>query len=103
MSHTLQHTATHCNTLQHTATHCNTRVKVLIDGNDVYGAGLDFLRAKIPGPANTRIVLGFRGAGGRFYEASLCRTAYGCEYLIYTHIHTHTHTNELYVCIHICM
>jgi len=23
-SHTLQHTATHCNTLQHTATHCNT-------------------------------------------------------------------------------
>jgi len=23
-THTLQHTATHCNTLQHTATHCNT-------------------------------------------------------------------------------
>jgi len=24
VSHSLRHTATHCNTLQHTATHCNT-------------------------------------------------------------------------------
>ena len=52
-------------------------VLVLLDGEDVYGWGLAWLRNKIPGPAGTWVRLGFRGAGGGLFEVPLCRTAYG--------------------------
>ena len=52
-------------------------VLVLLDGEDVYGWGLAWLRNKIPGPAGTWVRLGFRGAGGGLYEVPLSRTAYG--------------------------
>ena len=52
-------------------------VLVLIDGEDVFGWGLAWLRNKIPGPAGSWVRLGFRGHGGRLYEVPLCRTAYG--------------------------
>ena len=54
-------------------------VLVRIDGEDVYGCGLSFLRNKIPGPANTSVKLGFRGSGGRYFEVQLRREAYGSE------------------------
>ena len=54
-------------------------VLVRIDGEDIYGCGLSFLRNKIPGPANTSVKLGFRGAGGRYFEVQLRREAYGSE------------------------
>lgn len=49
----------------------------LIDGEDIYGQGLDILRDKIPGPAGTSVNLGFRSYAGQLYEVDLQRTAYG--------------------------
>ena len=43
------------------------------------GSGLDSLRSQIPGPANSFVCLGFLGAHGGYYEATLPRTAYGSE------------------------
>ena len=51
-------------------------VLVRLDGEDISGSGLNFLRTRIPGPANSFVKLGFQGPGGE-YEALLCRTAYG--------------------------
>lgn len=51
----------------------------LINGEDVYGLGLDVLRERIPGPAGTRVRLGFRTMDNRFYEVDLQRSAYGNE------------------------
>jgi hypothetical protein len=51
-------------------------VLVRLDGEDISGSGLNFLRTRIPGPANSFVNLGFQGPGGE-YEALLCRTAYG--------------------------
>lgn len=52
-------------------------VLVRVDGDDISACGLDILRSRIPGPANTWVRLGFSGAGGRIYEVPLCRSAYG--------------------------
>eukprot|EP00286_Rhodomonas_abbreviata_P018924 CAMPEP_0181307122 /NCGR_PEP_ID=MMETSP1101-20121128/10692_1 /TAXON_ID=46948 /ORGANISM="Rhodomonas abbreviata, Strain Caron Lab Isolate" /LENGTH=247 /DNA_ID=CAMNT_0023413279 /DNA_START=81 /DNA_END=821 /DNA_ORIENTATION=- len=52
---------------------------LLINGEDVYGLGLDVLRNKIPGPANTSVRLGFKNGSGQLYETNLIRTAYGSE------------------------
>ena len=49
----------------------------LINGEDIYGQGLDILRDKIPGPAGTSVRLGFRSYAGQLYEVDLARTAYG--------------------------
>jgi hypothetical protein len=49
----------------------------LINGEDIYGQGLDILRDKIPGPAGTTVKLGFRSYAGQLYEVDLARTAYG--------------------------
>jgi len=59
-------------------------VLVLIDGEDVFGWGLAWLRNKIPGPAGSWVRLGFRGAGGRLFEVPLCRTAYGSKHAMHT-------------------
>jgi hypothetical protein len=59
-------------------------VLVLLDGEDVYGWGLAWLRNKIPGPAGTWVRLGFRGAGGGLFEVPLCRTAYGSACTTYS-------------------
>jgi hypothetical protein len=49
----------------------------LINGEDIYGQGLDILREKIPGPAGSNVKLGFRSYAGALYEVDLARTAYG--------------------------
>ena len=49
----------------------------IINGEDIYGQGLDILRDKIPGPAGTMVKLGFRSYAGQLYEVDLARTAYG--------------------------
>jgi hypothetical protein len=49
----------------------------IINGEDIYGQGLDILRDKIPGPAGTMVKLGFRSFAGQLYEVDLARTAYG--------------------------
>ena len=49
----------------------------LIDGEDIYGQGLDVLRNKIPGPAGSMVKLGFRSFAGQLYEVDLQRNAYG--------------------------
>ncbi len=49
----------------------------LINGEDIYGQGLDLLREKIPGPAGSMVKLGFRSYAGVLYEVDLARTAYG--------------------------
>lgn len=49
----------------------------LINGEDIYGQGLDILREKIPGPAGSTVKLGFRSYAGQLYEVDLARTAYG--------------------------
>jgi len=53
----------------------------LINGEDIYGQGLDILRDKIPGPAGTSVKLGFRSYAGQLYEVDLARTAYGDQQL----------------------
>jgi hypothetical protein len=49
----------------------------LINGEDIYGQGLDILREKIPGPAGSMVKLGFRSFAGVLYEVDLARNAYG--------------------------
>jgi hypothetical protein len=49
----------------------------LVNGEDIYGQGLDLLREKIPGPAGSMVKLGFRNSAGLLYDVHLARTAYG--------------------------
>ena len=50
---------------------------LLINGEDVYGLGLDVLRDRIPGPAGSIVVLGFKSLAGDLFEAELQRSEYG--------------------------
>ena len=50
---------------------------LLINGDDVYGLGLDVLRDRIPGPAGSFVVLGFKSLSGDLFEVELQRGEYG--------------------------
>ena len=54
-----------------------------VDGEDISGCGLDILRTRIPGPANSWVKLGLKGASGHIYEVPICRFAYGSEEAAY--------------------
>jgi hypothetical protein len=49
---------------------------LLINGEDVYGLGLDILRDRIPGPAGSFVVLGFKSLAGDLFEVELQRAEF---------------------------
>merc|ERR1712159_504160 len=46
-----------------------------VNGVDVFGRPIAFLRSLIPGPSGSAVRLGFRRNDGRFYEVSLIRNS----------------------------
>jgi hypothetical protein len=50
---------------------------LLINGEDVYGLGLDILRDRIPGPSGSFVVLGFKSLAGDLFEVELQRREFG--------------------------
>ncbi len=49
---------------------------LLINGEDVYGLGLDILRDRIPGPAGSFVILGFKSLAGDLFEVELQRSEF---------------------------